>query len=40
MLALLRLVTHPKVMSGVPFTHDEAWNIYPKEENGNLVITG
>ncbi len=28
MLALLRLVTHPKVMSGAPFTHEEAWNIY------------
>lgn len=33
MLALLRLVTHPKVMSGAPFTHDEAWNIYQTYRN-------
>ena len=28
MLGLLRLVTHANVMSGDPFTHEEAWNIY------------
>jgi hypothetical protein len=37
MLALLRLVTHPKVMSGVPFTHDEAWNIYRTYRNLPIV---
>ena len=37
MLALLRLVTHPKVMSGVPFTHDEAWNIYRIYRNLPIV---
>ncbi len=28
MLGLLRLLTHPKVMRGAPFTPAEAWNIY------------
>lgn len=28
MLALLRLVTNPQVMSGLPYTHVEAWDIY------------
>ncbi len=37
MLALLRLVTHSQVMSGSPFTNDEAWNIYRTYRN--LPIT-
>lgn len=37
MLALLRLVTHPKVMSGAPFTHDEAWNIYQTYRNLPII---
>jgi toxin-antitoxin system PIN domain toxin len=37
MLALLRLVTHPQVMSGMPFTHDEAWNIYRTYRNLRII---
>jgi hypothetical protein len=37
MLALLRLVTNPQVMSGIPFTHDEAWNIYRTYRNLPII---
>lgn len=37
MLALLRLVTHPQVMSGLPFTHKEAWNIYRTYRNLPII---
>jgi hypothetical protein len=37
MLALLRLVTHPQVMSGNPFTHAEAWNIYHTYRNLPII---
>ena len=37
MLALLRLVTHTQVMSGSPFTHDEAWNIYRTYRNLPII---
>lgn len=37
MLALLRLVTHPRVMSGTPFTTEEAWNIYRTYRNLPII---
>lgn len=37
MLALLRLVTSPQAMSGLPFTHDEAWDIYRTYRNLPII---
>lgn len=37
MLALLRLATNAQVMSGSPFTHDEAWNIYRTYRNLPII---
>jgi uncharacterized protein len=37
MLALLRLLAHPQVMSGLPFTHAEAWAIYRTYRNLPIV---
>lgn len=37
MLALLRLVTHPQVMSGAPFTPEEAWDIYLTYRNLPII---
>jgi uncharacterized protein len=37
MLALLRLVTSPQVMSGLPYTHDEAWDIYRTYRNLPII---
>jgi toxin-antitoxin system PIN domain toxin len=37
MLALLRLVTNPQVMSDLPFTHAEAWNIYRTYRNLPII---
>lgn len=37
MLALLRLLTNPQVMSGLPYTHEEAWNIYRTYRNLPII---
>lgn len=37
MLALLRLVTNPQVMSGLPYTQGEAWNIYRTYRNLAII---
>jgi toxin-antitoxin system PIN domain toxin len=37
MLALLRLVTHPKVMANDPFTHEEAWEMYRTYRNLPII---
>jgi toxin-antitoxin system PIN domain toxin len=37
MLALLRLLTNTQVMSGLPYTHEEAWNIYRTYRNLPII---
>ncbi len=37
MLAILRLVTNAQVMSGHPFTNDEAWDIYRTYRNLTII---
>jgi toxin-antitoxin system PIN domain toxin len=37
MLALLRLLTNAQVMSGSPFSHEEAWNIYRTYRNLPII---